>query len=181
MVSANLEQVTRKVQSRMNRMRFFRIKPYKLLGIISMEDDDCSEREENPHRTSLGLTFQGCTLQVSIFSGTDPVASNHIHIQILIGTVFGSLHFSLGVLSTVFSFNGTALCRSGYVLKITALKNLNFFKMSSRILVIFWHAYSYRADFIIKLFEVVLYTGSSYSSNFNILSNFQWCSFFFIK
>ena len=110
-----------------------------------------------------------------------PVASNHIHIQILIGTVFGSLHFSLGVLSTDFSFNGTALCRSGYVLKITALKNLNFFKMFSRILVVFWHAYSYRAVFIIKLFEVVLYTGSSYSSNYNILSNFQWCSFFFIK
>ena len=46
MVSENLEQVTRKVQSRMNRMRFFRIKPYKLLGIISMKQDDCSEREE---------------------------------------------------------------------------------------------------------------------------------------
>ena len=97
-----------------------------------------------------------CTRQVSIFSGTDTMASNHTHIQILIGTVFGSLHFSLGVLSTVFSFNGTALCRSGDVLKITALKNLFFFKMSSRILEGIWHAYVYRADFIIKLFELVL-------------------------
>ena len=84
------------------------------------------------------------------------MASNHTHIQILIGTVFGSLHFSLGVLSTVFSFNGTALCRSGDVLKITALKNLIFFKMSSRILEGIWYAYVYRADFIIKLFELVL-------------------------
>ena len=100
---------------------------------------------------------------------------NDIYLKILLWTVFSRFPFSVEGLPTVFSFNGNAIRTSGDVLKITALKKSNVFGMSSRILKVFWHAYSHPADYIVKLFEV-LYTSSYSSSNSNILSNFRWCS-----
>ena len=70
----------------------------------------------NTNSTFLGLTLQGGTRQVAIFSGTDPMACKP-YIQILFGIVFGRFPFSLGGLLTVFSFKGTATRTNGNVLK----------------------------------------------------------------
>lgn len=39
----------------------------------------------------------------------------HVHIQMFFETAFGEVPFSLGMLSTVFSYNGTALGISAFL------------------------------------------------------------------
>ena len=126
--------MARKEQSRMNRMSFFRIKICDITTYIFYEVEGTVR--------GLSLNFKNSTLSTrSTVSGchykSSPGSLQYLqeqtawqvrdaYIQIFLGEVCGAVPFSSGVLPTIFSCTGIALCIcvcSRDALKIAAPKN----------------------------------------------------------